>query len=386
MSRRARAPELEFGSDSFLDVVCNIVGILIILIVIVAVKVQRQPERTESQKDAVATAQTLSARQSAELEGRHSTLGRLNDMLSQLQQQLQSTHNEHQRDAGLLQQVAEARRDTEQQLQSVSQQKARQQRQVAEADVERQIALLRIAALKKSLTETESKTANAGQALTVVSSSADELTESLQTTVVETQKLQEVLQTAQLSSVPKDRLQHRLAPVTRPVESDEVHFRVSRNRISAIPLEELLERWKSQVLSRRSVMMRLNQFEGRVGPVNGYYLDYVVEKEGPSTLEALRNGETTTRVNMSRWTITVDPDAMEESIDEAVRPGSRFRQSIESIPPDSVITIWIYSDSFSSFPALREVAHGLQLRVAARPLPEGTPIVGSPNGSRSTAQ
>lgn len=43
MGRRSDRPELEFGSDSFLDVICNIVGILIILIVVVAVKVERQP-------------------------------------------------------------------------------------------------------------------------------------------------------------------------------------------------------------------------------------------------------------------------------------------------------------------------------------------------------
>ncbi len=43
MGRRAQTSELGFGSDSFLDVICNIVGILIILIVIVAVKVERQP-------------------------------------------------------------------------------------------------------------------------------------------------------------------------------------------------------------------------------------------------------------------------------------------------------------------------------------------------------
>ena len=43
MGRRSQRPELEFGSDSFLDVICNIVGILIILIVVVAVKVERQP-------------------------------------------------------------------------------------------------------------------------------------------------------------------------------------------------------------------------------------------------------------------------------------------------------------------------------------------------------
>ena len=43
MGRRTQSAELGFGSDSFLDVICNIVGILIILIVIVAVKVERQP-------------------------------------------------------------------------------------------------------------------------------------------------------------------------------------------------------------------------------------------------------------------------------------------------------------------------------------------------------
>src|SRR5579863_1312575 len=42
MSRRAREPE-EFGSDSFLDVLANIVGILIILIVSAAARVERGP-------------------------------------------------------------------------------------------------------------------------------------------------------------------------------------------------------------------------------------------------------------------------------------------------------------------------------------------------------
>ena len=42
MSRRPKA-ELQFGSDSFLDVVANIVGILIILIVIAGLHVSKIP-------------------------------------------------------------------------------------------------------------------------------------------------------------------------------------------------------------------------------------------------------------------------------------------------------------------------------------------------------
>ena len=43
MSRRRPKGELQFGSDSFLDVVANIVGILIILIVIAGLRVGQMP-------------------------------------------------------------------------------------------------------------------------------------------------------------------------------------------------------------------------------------------------------------------------------------------------------------------------------------------------------
>ena len=47
MSRR-REFEIMFGSDSFLDVVANIVGILIILIVIAGVRVSQAPPKPKS--------------------------------------------------------------------------------------------------------------------------------------------------------------------------------------------------------------------------------------------------------------------------------------------------------------------------------------------------
>ena len=42
MSARHRG-ELQFGSDSFLDVVCNIVGVLIILLVMAGMRANQQP-------------------------------------------------------------------------------------------------------------------------------------------------------------------------------------------------------------------------------------------------------------------------------------------------------------------------------------------------------
>ena len=72
MSRRIRE-EQPFGSDSFLDVIANIVGILIILIVIVGMKVANQaietPEPVVAEEvDAAAQAEALIAARQAQID------------------------------------------------------------------------------------------------------------------------------------------------------------------------------------------------------------------------------------------------------------------------------------------------------------------------------
>ena len=84
--------------------------------------------------------------------------------------------------------------------------------------------------------------------------------------------------------------------------------------------------------------------------------------------------------------IVPDETLVAESAADSVKPGSAFRQKLESMPADSSVTIVVYEDSFREFAALREVAHGLQIRVAGRPLPVGTHITISASGSASRAQ
>lgn len=48
MGRRSKSEELQFGSDSFLDVIANMVGILIILIVVVGIHVAKSPPSAAS--------------------------------------------------------------------------------------------------------------------------------------------------------------------------------------------------------------------------------------------------------------------------------------------------------------------------------------------------
>lgn len=387
MSRRAQRPELEFGSDSFLDVVCNIVGILIILIVVVGVKVDRQPKAgaivAEKQLE---EKKARLAEQEALIASRQESLRQLSESDVQISKRLALLRTEDEETERQIQLTMESQELARQQLESEQEKADRLKKQASDADYDRKALAARVAALQKIIDDKSRDALRLGQALATTTIAEKQLSDKLRTAVVETQRLQETLKNAEQAAVPTDRLQHRLSPVTKPVDSNELHFRISKGRISQIPLDELLERLKAQVMSRRSTVIRFSQFEGSVGPVNGYSMTYMVEKEGPSTIESLQSGDGRTRVSVSKWTIEPDASLIDESYDEAIRPGSRFRQVIETATPDSVVTMWIYPDSFTGFSALREVAHGLQLRVAARPLPAGTPIVGSPGGSRSAAQ
>ena len=384
MSRRAQRPELEFGSDSFLDVVCNIVGILIILIVVVGVKVDRQPKVGIS--DVTSEAQAQRVHQASEMARRQQTLAKLQESEVQLSEKLQSLQADSERAQQQIRKTMEEQELERQQLAVQREKSSRMQKQVTDLESDRAALGARVVSLQKAIDEKGEKARQVGQVLATAIIAEQDLDEELRTTVIETQRLKEVLEETTQAAVPRDVMQHRLSPVTKPVEKDELHFRISNGRISQVPLDQLLERLKAQVRSRSTTVMRFNQFEGTVGPVNGYTMTYTVEKEGPSTLEALQSGDGRTRVNVSRWTIEPVESLVDETFDEAIRPGSRYRQGIETAVPDTVVTMWIYPDSFIGFAALREVAHGLQLRVAARPLPAGTPIVGSPSGSKSTAQ
>lgn len=391
MSRRAQRAELEFGSDSFLDVVCNIVGILIILIVVVGVRLQRQPlpadpKLAEQIAAAAAAAEALTAKQNSAVQtAGQNQLSLQNNLASletderQLQQELQNITADSQ---AAQQETAGVRAKlTAQQTQRDTQ--GRREQKLA---AERNATAARVASLQNSLKLSEQKHSELEAALRRTLDTEKQTQQKNRTVAVETLQLTEQLTVAQQQTQPADRLNHRLSPVTKPVESDDVHFRVDGGKVSIIPLQDLLDRLKDQVLARRSTIMRFNQFEGVVGPVGGYSMKYTVEKEGGSALESLQTGDLRVRVSVSKWQLQAEESLLQESVADALRPGSRFRQQLETCPPDSVVTIWVYENSFEQFAAIRELAHGLRLRVAARPLPDGTPIVGSPNGSRSSAQ
>jgi hypothetical protein len=76
-----------------------------------------------------------------------------------------------------------------------------------------------------------------------------------------------------------------------------------------------------------------------------------------------------------------------ETYEQAKSPSSDFSRAINRLnPARATITMWIYPDGFVLYRKLRDELHAQGYLVAARPLPAGMAIRGSPAGSISAGQ
>lgn len=386
MGRRSQKAELEFGSDSFLDVICNIVGILIILIVIVAVKVERQPiAQAEALANAAPVAPAIPDRESE---------------YAQLQSDLDAMKVQHRQVATRLQELSDRKAALNQELTIVQEQTGALQNQLAEraADSGRNRVVLSEAEqeaeklsadVNRLLNVLAGKEKALKDAITVIEqeeSAASEAETQLRRTIVETTRLQEILDDVAVPTDSRPRLVHRIMPVSRKMESEEVMFRMIEGQISEVPINELMKLAVDRVRKRISMLQRFRRLEDVVGPVGGYKMTFAIELNAFNSLEYLQYGGDGSKFNSFTQVILPDATLVAESAADAVKPGSAFRQKLEAMAADSAVTIVVYEDSFKEFAALREVAHGLQIRVAARPLPVGTDITISASGSASRAQ
>ena len=405
MSRRRNDDEQEFGSDSFLDIIANIVGILIILIVIAGVKVARQQAQPEVAQPQQAAAQVDDeAAPSLFIPGLNSDSADspVNQAIASLDEPPESdaaTESGEELDREIvelslrLEQAQETSATTEAELHQLL---ALLQKQQQDADLQnlrlsglsdRKTELTtNVFQLQRSLLTADEKASSFHTTLTSLNKRQTYVHSALQQVAEETRRLKEVLETNESLQSKGDRLHHRLSPVAEAAVDEELHFRLSAGRIAHVPLPLLLERLKAQVAARRNVVMKFHRYEGLVGPVEGFRMKYLVQRRSVSPLESLRYGENAFHMSVARWTILPAETLEAEPVDAALRIGSRFRQILERSVPDTVVTVWLYPNDFQHFHRLREFAHGLNLRVAARPLPEGTEIAGSPNGSRSSSQ
>jgi hypothetical protein len=76
-----------------------------------------------------------------------------------------------------------------------------------------------------------------------------------------------------------------------------------------------------------------------------------------------------------------------EPLAAALTEPSEFLAILNGFEPNrTTVTVWVYPDSFDAFRKLKSELFRRGYATAGRPMPEGHPIGGSPDGSRSAAQ
>lgn len=373
MSRRHAKPQLSFGSDSFLDIVANIVGILIILIVVAGVRVSRIPVAEAHQSVAEEEPTPLLLPPAPDVEDdQESTAGAAVDTAATEPSEPPAPVEPPAELVAKAQELKAQRSALDQKIQSAARKLRLGEKQVA--TVETQLASTK-EKLRRAQDALERRRAQSVQSRAAFEELRSELAE-----------LEQHLLEAENEKVPTQQIAHRLTPVSREVDGPELHFHLAQDRVAPVPVEDLIDLLKRDVQQNKDWIVRTPRYQGEVGPVRGFTMTYIVQRRPLSILQELRSGRGIVQIGISQWKIEPAANLAPESAEQALQPGSRFYQALLSAPRNATLTFWVYPDSFGLHRQLQTFAQREGYTVAARPLPFGIPIAGSPNGTRSAGQ
>lgn len=193
---------------------------------------------------------------------------------------------------------------------------------------------------------------------------------------------------AALERIPQTKAHPLMAKsaVAKPTDGTEYHFEVRRNRVSFVDLDRLVEMVKTDAKLRLRAGGPRGRLSSTVGPVGSFSLRYEMGRNIPEALaEMLNQAEMT--YNLLGWEIVPEGPNRGETLESTRSPSSSYARAIHRLSPGhDTITMWIYPDGFALYRQLRDDLHAHGFLVAARPLPEGTTIKGSPSGSLSAGQ
>lgn len=387
MSRRHREEE-EFSSSSFLDVICNVVGILIVLIVIAGVRT-RPPLKPNPAPDIAANALDSSVELPPVLAEAASpeaaTAPELAAIEPDLPPPLLELEPEPELEPLRLPELApppemvERARQLDAELAALRRDHANlahiltdQHRQQTDLNERVQTARDLLATRQLDLNASQQQSSEQQADLRLAKQTLARL-------LAQVKALEE-------KSPPVEALKHHITPISRTVSGKEKHYRLDKNRVAEVPLEVLIVKLKDQIERRKDWLTRTRSHQGQVGPFAGFNMSYLVRVEMLSGLEDLRAGQGGYRVSVSSWEVVPEPDLKGESEQVALSQGSRFYESLLGADPDTTLTFWVYPDSFPIYRKLQAFAHEQGFPVAARPLPNGVPIAGSPSGTKSASQ
>ncbi len=353
--RRPHREKIAFSFDCFLDVVANVIGIIVRLILVTWIGARSYNSTMEWVKDApvVASAAKLPEPKAAD--------DPLDAELRRMRAEIE------------LARLALAERLGK--LEQVDHQQSREREKFTKLVSRRQ-------ELETEAKTLEQKAGDGTGKVQAASPTLDELR-------AKSKKLLEEIKAVQAEPAAKQALRYR-APVSSVVFADEVHFECQRGRVTYFDLPAFKHEIDGGLESKAAELKTTWKVNATTSPVGPFRLRYVIERERDH-MEAMGAARPTNsgqyRYGLSEWTLEPLALLRGETIDAALAPGSRFRSLVDKLDPRvTVVTVWVYPESFAAFRRLRDYLHERDLEVAGRPLPEGAPIAASRSGTASRGQ
>jgi hypothetical protein len=361
---QAEAP----GQDSFLDVVANLVGILIILIIVVGAATQKafveEITAAAQREDSASAAGDASEAPGSEAPT-DANLSPQNAEVPVSEQEVQA--------------AAAAARAVEEDIFKTDSILRQQQFEVSYRRLERDKALTLVSAAEKALAEKREQLDKPEQ------EEFDRRAE-LEAARKELEELERINGLLSKQKPPPGVLEHLPTPMARTVFGKEIHLRLGNGRLSIVPWDQLVEQLKADAPQKIWRLRETASFSESVGPLDGYTMKYTIKRTEVSTT-GRPGGPTQQRAELDRFVLAPVDELVGETIEESFREESDFLSLVKRNDPNRVtITIWVYPDSFQHYRTYKKFLFDRGFLTAARPLPEGHPIGGSPDGSRSAAE
>ena len=337
MPRHNRTEAEAPGQDSFLDVVANLVGMLIILVMVVGAQTKRGAIARETAKLAVAAAGPT-----IDVAGAEAAATSVERSIDELQQKISRQNLEVA--------LREGERNKVQLLVTIAEQRLAEHRGQLEASEQTRYDL------QEQLVAARGELARLSQQQNVLTRPSPAV------------------------------LQHLPTPMAKTVFGTEIHFRLLGGRLAYVPWEEMIEKLKADVGNHVHKLRDTARVEMSLPVVNGFGVRYILRRTDVE-LQTRLGVATHSKPELEKlYFVDAEPN-LGVPLAEALQPRSEFKSRLAAHKPQqTTVTIWVYPDSFDQFRDLKSELFKLGYLTAGRPLPAGHPIGGSPDGSRSSAE
>ena len=167
-------------------------------------------------------------------------------------------------------------------------------------------------------------------------------------------------------------------PLTKKVEGKEAVFALRGGRVSHVPIGECSGRVRGAFRSLRD--FKEDQIDETIGPIDGYRFHFL------GSLHKIRSGDgLQMMVTFDFGEFIPESEMLGETLADALRPDSAFQSRLALyLKESSTITLAVWPDSFSELRTLKMNLLKNGYVIALRPMPADANVTISPQGSAST--